>query len=134
MAGTRRNPAQLMAQQAAQVPPPLDPRRLKAGSSEIRNWIVVAAAANELELSWASYTPAYRSAALTGTDADLDTVGVFNLPKVAALAIAIGDAVYWDNGTHLVTKTAGGNTKIGVAVTVAANPSATVDVRLNGAF
>ena len=45
----------------------LDPRRLKAGSSEIRNWIVVAAAANELDLSWASYTPAYRSAALTGT-------------------------------------------------------------------
>lgn len=45
----------------------LDPRRLKAGSSEIRNWIVVAAAANALDLTWASYTPAYRSAALTGT-------------------------------------------------------------------
>ena len=73
-------------------------------------------------------------AVLTGTDADLDTEGVFNLPKVAALPIAIGDVVYWDNGTHLVTKTAGGNTRIGVAVTVAGNPSATVNVRLNGAF
>ena len=45
----------------------LDPRRLKAGSSEIRNWIVIAGAATELELSWLSYTPAYRTPALTGT-------------------------------------------------------------------
>lgn len=45
----------------------LDPRRLKAGSSEIRNWIVVAAAATDLELEWVSYTPAYRTPALTGT-------------------------------------------------------------------
>jgi 3-O-methylgallate 3,4-dioxygenase len=45
----------------------LDPRRLKAGSSEIRNWIVVAGAASDLELSWVSYTPAYRTPALTGT-------------------------------------------------------------------
>jgi 3-O-methylgallate 3,4-dioxygenase len=45
----------------------LDPRRLKAGSSEIRNWIVVGAAAAELDLSWVSYTPAYRTPALTGT-------------------------------------------------------------------
>ncbi len=45
----------------------LDPRRLKAGSSEIRNWIVVAGATTDLELSWLSYTPAYRTPALTGT-------------------------------------------------------------------
>lgn len=45
----------------------LDPRRLKAGSSEIRNWIVVAAAAIDLDLTWVSYTPAYRTPALTGT-------------------------------------------------------------------
>jgi 3-O-methylgallate 3,4-dioxygenase len=45
----------------------LDPRRLKAGSSEIRNWIVIAAAAADLELTWISYTPAYRTPALTGT-------------------------------------------------------------------
>jgi 3-O-methylgallate 3,4-dioxygenase len=45
----------------------LDPRRLKAGSSEIRNWIVVGAAATEFELTWVSYTPAYRTPALTGT-------------------------------------------------------------------
>jgi 3-O-methylgallate 3,4-dioxygenase len=44
----------------------LDPRRLKAGSSEIRNWIVVAAAAADLSLEWLSYTPVYRTPALTG--------------------------------------------------------------------
>ncbi len=45
----------------------LDPRRLKAGSSEIRNWIVIAAAAADLALDWSSYTPGYRTLALTGT-------------------------------------------------------------------
>jgi 3-O-methylgallate 3,4-dioxygenase len=44
----------------------LDPRLLKAGSSEIRNWIVVAGAAADLELNWISYTPSYRTPAGTG--------------------------------------------------------------------
>ena len=43
-----------------------DPRRLKAGSSEIRSWIVVARAAADLDLAWVSYTPVYRTPALTG--------------------------------------------------------------------
>jgi 3-O-methylgallate 3,4-dioxygenase len=44
----------------------LDPRRLQSGSSEIRNWIVLAAAATDLDIVWLSYTPAYRTPALTG--------------------------------------------------------------------
>jgi catalytic LigB subunit of aromatic ring-opening dioxygenase len=44
----------------------LDPRRLKAGSSEIRNWIVIASAATHLDLKWLSYTPSYRTPAGTG--------------------------------------------------------------------
>jgi catalytic LigB subunit of aromatic ring-opening dioxygenase len=44
----------------------LDPRQLKAGSSEIRNWIVVASAATHLNLKWMSYTPSYRTPAGTG--------------------------------------------------------------------
>jgi 3-O-methylgallate 3,4-dioxygenase len=44
----------------------LDPRRLRAGNSEIRNWIVVAGAAADLDLSWISYTPSYRTPAGTG--------------------------------------------------------------------
>ena len=64
----------------------------------------------------------------------LDVVGVFNLPKVAALAIGQGDTVYWDSANGLVNKTAGGNTKLGVATEAVPNPSANVSVRLNGAF
>jgi hypothetical protein len=45
----------------------LDPKRLQAGSSEIRSWIVTAAAATDFDLSWVAYVPAYRTPALTGT-------------------------------------------------------------------
>lgn len=69
-------------------------------------------------------------AAAIGQLVDVEVEGVFVLPKVAALAIAIGDVVYWDSANKLVTKTASGNTKLGVATTVAPNPSAVVSVRL----
>ena len=47
----------------------LDPKRMQAGSSEIRSWIVTAAAAAaaDLDLEWIEYIPAYRTPALTGT-------------------------------------------------------------------
>lgn len=45
----------------------LDPRRLQSGSSEIRNWLVVAGAAGNLKLAWSAYIPGYRSSVLTGT-------------------------------------------------------------------
>ncbi|MCX5539360.1 protocatechuate 3,4-dioxygenase [Paraburkholderia sp. CNPSo 3076] len=45
----------------------LDPKQLQAGSSEIRNWIIAVEAVNSLDLEWVSYTPGYRSPALTGT-------------------------------------------------------------------
>ncbi len=70
--------------------------------------------------------------ALSGAEVDVETRGVFILPKVSALAIAVGDVVYFDNATKLVTKTASGNMKLGVAVTAAPNPSAIVNVRLSG--
>jgi len=44
----------------------LDPKRLQAGSSEIRGWIVTAAVATDLDLQWLEYIPAYRTPALTG--------------------------------------------------------------------
>ena len=46
----------------------LDPKRLQAGSSEIRSWIVTAATAvaADLELDWVEYIAAYRTPALTG--------------------------------------------------------------------
>ena len=44
-----------------------DPKQLQAGSSEIRNWLVVGEMARELDLEWVEYIPGYRSPALTGT-------------------------------------------------------------------
>lgn len=72
--------------------------------------------------------------ALSGADVDLVTVGVFDLPKVSTDVFAVGAAVYWDDTAKLMTSTTTGNTKIGVAVTAAANPSGSAIVRLNGAF
>jgi hypothetical protein len=45
----------------------LDPKQLQAGSSEIRNWLVVGEMARELDVEWVQYLPGYRSDALTGT-------------------------------------------------------------------
>jgi 3-O-methylgallate 3,4-dioxygenase len=45
----------------------LDPKQLQAGSSEIRNWLVVGEMARDLDLEWIEYVPGYRTAALTGT-------------------------------------------------------------------
>jgi predicted RecA/RadA family phage recombinase len=58
------------------------------------------------------------------------TKGVFELPKVSALAIGIGDPVYWDGTAKNVTKTSTSNTLIGYATEAAANPSPTVRVRI----
>lgn len=45
----------------------IEPKLLQAGSSEIRNWLVIAEAARELKLDWVAYIPGYRTPALTGT-------------------------------------------------------------------
>jgi catalytic LigB subunit of aromatic ring-opening dioxygenase len=44
----------------------LPEKKLLGGSSEIRNWIAVAAAVESLNLDWILYVPGYRSRALTG--------------------------------------------------------------------
>jgi 3-O-methylgallate 3,4-dioxygenase len=45
----------------------LDPKQLQAGSSEIRNWLVVGEMVQDLDMEWLAYIPGYRSYALTGT-------------------------------------------------------------------
>lgn len=72
--------------------------------------------------------------ATLGAPVDVDVVGVFSLPKVAADAFAVGDVLYWDATAKLVTKTASGNTKLGVATEPAGAGAAEVAVRLNGSF
>lgn len=64
----------------------------------------------------------------------LVTAGVFEMPKVSTDELAVGDAVYFRTSDGAVSSTASGNTKIGIAVTEAGNPSASVHVRLNGTF
>lgn len=70
--------------------------------------------------------------AATGKDLDLVTRGVFELAKVESDAFTVGASVYLVGGTAgaLVTTSSGGNTLIGVAVSVAGNPSATVHVKI----
>lgn len=69
-----------------------------------------------------------------GDSLDLVTVGVFDMPKVSTDVLAVGDFVYWDDTAKLATAddATGNNELIGLAVTAAANPSGTVNVRLNG--
>ena len=67
--------------------------------------------------------------ALITTSVEIVTEGVFDLAKTSALAIGVGDVVYWDDAAKEVNKTTSG-TPVGVALVAAANPSATVTVRL----
>ena len=56
--------------------------------------------------------------------------GVVTIAKTSALAIAIGDLVYWDDTNKVVNKTPSSQKLVGIAVSVADNPSSTVDVLL----
>lgn len=71
--------------------------------------------------------------ALSGEPVETAVTGVWTLKKTSALAIAAGDLLYWDNTAKEINKT-NTNKLVGAAVAAAANPSATVDIRLNGAF
>lgn len=56
--------------------------------------------------------------------------GVFSLAKTSALAISVGDRLFWDATNKVVNKTATSQVCVGVAVAAAANPSASVLARL----
>jgi hypothetical protein len=50
-------------------------------------------------------------------------------------AWTVGQLIYWDSANARCTIiSTGGNTKIGVALAAAANPSSTGSIRLNGVF
>ena len=72
--------------------------------------------------------------AVAGVMIALHLVGVFTLAKNSAEAWTVGALLYWDNSAKNVTTTVGSNTKIGVAVAAAANPSSVGNVRLNAVF
>ena len=65
----------------------------------------------------------------------LITDGVFDLAKTSAQAWAVGDPIYSIAATNVLTNVPGtGNFLVGVAVEIAANPSAIGRVRLNGSL
>lgn len=71
-------------------------------------------------------------AADSGAPVDVETAGVFDLPKIAANDFTLGAKVYWDATAELCTTTSSANTLIGVAVAAAGASTATVRVRLSG--
>lgn len=70
--------------------------------------------------------------ATSGATVDVATCGVFELSKVAADDMALGDVIYWDDSAELATITATDNTKLGVAVAAAGTDTGAVNVRLSG--
>ncbi|RWX72584.1 DUF2190 family protein [Mesorhizobium sp. M2A.F.Ca.ET.039.01.1.1] len=74
------------------------------------------------------------TSAAAGAEFELKTGGVSEFPKTAAQAWAAGDPIYFDNVNKVMTSVSAGNTKVGVAVEAAANPSGKGRVRLNGSF
>ena len=57
--------------------------------------------------------------------------GVFDVKK-AGVAITAGAKIFWDDGAHVLTTVAAGNSYIGAAVQAAVAADATVRVRLSG--
>lgn len=65
-----------------------------------------------------------------GESTEVLTEGVVEIAKTSALAIGVGDVLYWDNTNKVVNKTAASQKSVGIAVEAAANPSSTVAVKL----
>lgn len=70
----------------------------------------------------------------SGIAGEFSTVGVFSLTKTSAQAWTVGALIYWDDSARNCTTTSASNKLIGTAMAIAANPSATGQVRLNGSF
>lgn len=73
------------------------------------------------------------SAVASGATGEFITEGVVEIAKTSALAISVGDRVFWDATNSVVNKTSAGQVCVGVAVAGAGNPSSTVLVKL-GAY
>ena len=70
------------------------------------------------------------NAVANGVAGEFLTEGVVTIGKTSALAIAVGDRVFWDATNKVVNKTSTAQQCVGVAVEAAANPSSTVKIKL----
>ncbi|MBL8215824.1 MAG: DUF2190 family protein [Bryobacterales bacterium] len=70
--------------------------------------------------------------ALSTEEVEVETVGVFELPKITTDDVAVGDALYWNSSQSKLTATAGTGSKplVGYAVAAAGNGVTTVKARL----
>jgi len=57
--------------------------------------------------------------------------GIFRITKLSTDNVTVGAVLYWDNTNKRVTLTAGGNTRIGLAVAASPSGQATADVLIN---
>jgi predicted RecA/RadA family phage recombinase len=73
------------------------------------------------------------TSAAEGKAFELSTGEVYELPKTSAEAWVTGDVIY-ATPLGIMTTASSGNTKVGVAVQAAANPSGSGLVRLNDNF
>jgi len=74
------------------------------------------------------------NAAAAGATVEVLREGVFTVAKNSAEAWAVGDKVYWDDTAKAFTITNTTDTLVGVAYAIAANPSASGTVLLDGAI
>lgn len=65
-----------------------------------------------------------------GVPGEFKTTGVVEIGKTSALAIAVGDRLFWDPAAKVVNKTSTAQQCVGVAVAAAVNPSATVLMKI----
>lgn len=70
---------------------------------------------------------------IAGAQVVLKLGGVFGLAKISAQAWAIGDSIYMNTASRVLTNvSAAGLVLVGLATEIASNPSATGACRLNG--
>lgn len=67
---------------------------------------------------------------ISGAAGEFITQGVVEIAKTSALAISVGDVLYWNAASSVVNKTTTGQRAVGVAVAAAANPSDTVLMKI----
>lgn len=70
--------------------------------------------------------------ALAGERVAIERRAVVTLPKLTGLVVNAGDALYWDNGAKVVTKTPAGKILIGAAPEAVGAGPVLVDVALDG--
>jgi predicted RecA/RadA family phage recombinase len=70
--------------------------------------------------------------AASGAELEIDTEGVFDLPKVVTDVVGAGDLLYWDSAAAKLTNGPGDDGKrlVGIATTAAGNGVASVRCRL----